>query len=130
MSEITANLNWLAIAIGTVVSFLMGWLWYSPKLFGAKWAAGNNIELASCDNPMPVVPLVMQLIATFFLAWLIGVTAASNALLTAFLILISIALLIAANDIFSNKSNTVVWIDASFIIVMGIVMILCHAIFS
>ncbi len=50
MAEITANLNWLAIIIGTVLSFLLGWFWYSTKLFGTKWASGNNIDLSSGDK--------------------------------------------------------------------------------
>ncbi len=34
MAEITENDNWIAVVVGAVVSFLLGWLWYSPKLFG------------------------------------------------------------------------------------------------
>lgn len=29
-----ALVNWLAVSVGTIVAFLAGWLWYSPKLFG------------------------------------------------------------------------------------------------
>ena len=30
--------NWLAVGVGTVAAFMVGWLWYSPLLFGKKWA--------------------------------------------------------------------------------------------
>ena len=40
MDELTNDVSWLAVAVGAVVSFLVGWLWYSPKLFGPKWAEG------------------------------------------------------------------------------------------
>ena len=84
MADLTANVNWIAVIVGTVLSFLLGWLWYSPKLFGVKWAEGNKIELATSDNPMPVFSMLLQLVATFCLAWLIGVTAANDALMSAF----------------------------------------------
>jgi len=128
MSELTANVNWIAVVAGTVLSFLLGWLWYSTKLFGVKWAAGNNVNLAGSGDTMPVGPLLLQLVATFFLAWIIGVTAANEALMTAFLVLITITLLIAANGVFAKKSSAAIWIESSFIIVMGIVMIACHAV--
>ena len=31
MNELTMDVNWLAVGIGTVLSFMLGWLWYSPK---------------------------------------------------------------------------------------------------
>jgi hypothetical protein len=123
MAELTANVNWIAVIAGTILSFLLGWLWYSPKLFGVKWAEGNNVELATGDSTMPVFSMLLQLVATFFLAWLIGVTAANDALMSAFLVLITIALLIAANGVFAKKTTAAVWIESSFIIAMGVVMI-------
>ena len=45
MGEITANVNWLAVIVGAVVAFLLGWLWYSPKLFGTQWAKDVGVEL-------------------------------------------------------------------------------------
>lgn len=128
MGELSTNVNWLAVGAGTVLSFILGWAWYSPMLFGNKWAAGNSVELASKDNSMPVFPLVLQLIATFAMAWLIAVTAANEALMTAILAILTIALMIAANGKFAQKPNTVVWIESIFIIVMGVVMIACQAV--
>ena len=130
MAELTTNVNWLAVIIGGVLSFLLGWLWYSPKLFGTKWAAGNNIALPTGDDKMPVAPLLMQVIATFLLAWLIGVTAASHALLTAFLILVTAAMLIAANGAFAKKSSAAIWIETTFVLAMGAVMIITHGVLS
>ena len=36
MGEITSGVNWLAVTVGAVAAFLLGWLWYSPKLFGGQ----------------------------------------------------------------------------------------------
>ena len=51
MAEL-ANVNWLAVIVGAVAAFLAGWLWYSPRLFGVKWAEGSRVELGSA-NEMP-----------------------------------------------------------------------------
>ena len=44
MPELTDNVNWLAVIIGFVLAFALGWLWYSPKLFGRKWAEGVGLD--------------------------------------------------------------------------------------
>jgi hypothetical protein len=128
MAEITANVNWLAVIVGTVVSFLLGWLWYSPKLFGTKWAAGVGVDLGAAAS-MPVGAMVAQLIATFLLAWVIGITAAREALLTAILIVIMVALFIVANGLFAKKSGYAIGVEAGFIVAMAVVMIAAQAIF-
>ncbi len=73
MMEITANVNWLAVVVGAVAAFLLGWLWYSPKLFGVKWAQGVGVSLDKADGP-PAAALLVQGLGTFLLAWVVGVT--------------------------------------------------------
>ena len=126
MNELTMNVNWLAVGIGTVLSFMLGWLWYSPRLFGKKWAEGSGIELTD-SSAMPVAPLAVQLLATFLLAWLIAITASHEALLTAILILLTVACFVATNSMFVKKSTTAIMIEVSFVLAMGVVMIAVHA---
>ena len=127
MSELTVNVNWLAVGIGTVLSFVLGWLWYSPKLFGKKWADGSGIELAD-SSAMPVAPLIFQLLATFLLAWLIAIAAAHDARLTAILIVLTVACFVATNSMFVKKSATAIFVEVGFILAMGVVMNAVHAI--
>ncbi len=126
MGELTMNVNWPAVGVGTVLSFMLGWLWYSPKMFGKKWAEGSGIELTD-SSAMPVAPLIFQLIATFLLAWLIAITATQDALLTAILILLTIACFVATNSMFVKKSSTAITIEVGFVLAMGVVMIAVHA---
>jgi len=126
MDELTVNVNWIAVLVGTVLSFILGWAWYSAKLFGVKWAEGSRVELATSEQPMNPTPLIVQLVGTFLLAWLIGVTAASDKLMTAFLILITIAVMIAGMGLFVKKSRYAVFADVGFVIAMGVVMIACQ----
>ena len=47
MGELTAGVNWLAVGISAVLSFGLGAVWFSPMLFGEKWAAGVGIEIGA-----------------------------------------------------------------------------------
>ncbi len=127
MGEITANVNWLAVVIGGVLAFLLGWLWYSPKLFGTKWAEGAGVELGSA-GAMPVGAMVAQAVGTFLLAWVVGVTAASSALFTFILIVLTIAALIFAAGKFARKSMYAVYTETGFVIAMAVVMFVVQAI--
>ena len=123
-----ANVHWLPVIVGAVISFLAGWAWYSPKLFGKKWADGSGVSLESADK-MPVFAMVSQLLALFVLALVIGMTAAVNALFTAILAILAVAMFVASMGGFVKKSNAAIVIDFFYIIVAGVIMIVSQGIF-
>jgi hypothetical protein len=126
MAELTEGVNWLAVAVGTVLSFLLGWLWYSPWLFANKWMEGVGIKP---DGKMAMPPLAVQLIGTFLLAWVVGITAAHNTLLTIILIAGTIVVLVVANGMFSMKSRYAITTEAGFIAAMVVLMIIVQGVF-
>jgi hypothetical protein len=128
MGELTHGVSWIAVIVGFVVSFLVGWLWYSPVLFGKKWAEGVGVELGGAGS-MPAGAMITQVLATFGLAWLFGITAAKNALLTIILVLVTIILFIVSNGKYVKKSNAAVAIEALYILVMGVIMFIFQMIF-
>ncbi len=127
MAEIMTGVNWLAVIVGAVVAFLIGWLWYSPKLFGTKWAAGSRVDLGSATS-MPVGAMVAQFVGLFLMSWFVGVTAASNALLTVVLATVAFTVLNYSGGSFSGKSDYAKAVDAGYWIVALVVMILVQAI--
>jgi hypothetical protein len=127
MTEITANVNWLAVAVGFVLSFALGWLWYSPKLFGPKWAEGVGVKPGDAKS-MPMAPMILQAIGTFLLAWLVGVTAAGNALATIILVAITFMVLQAASGKFTGKSDYAIATEVGFIAAMVVLMIIVQGI--
>ena len=128
MDELTTGINWIAVVVSFVVSYMMGWLWYGPKMFGTTWAEGVGVDLEDC-NEMPMMAMITQAMGTFALAWLVGITTANTALLTTILILAMLILLIVSNGKYAQKSNAAVCIEASYIVAMGIIMIICQATF-
>lgn len=120
--EVLGLVNWLAVGAGTVVAFLVGWLWYGPVLFGKKWAEGSGVALGSADE-MPVMAMVSQLVGLFMLALMVGITATSDALITAIVAILACAILTFSMGAFVKKSPYALLTDFGYIIVAGVVMI-------
>ncbi len=38
-------INWLAILVAGISAFVLGGIWYSPKLFGNAWMKDNNLSM-------------------------------------------------------------------------------------
>jgi Protein of unknown function (DUF1761) len=125
MGEIINGVSWLAVLAGAIVSFLLGWLWYSPKLFGEKWAAGSGVKMGTADQ-MPVVAMASQGIGLLLMSWFVGVTANSNALYTVILATIAFTVLQFSGNSFSGKSSYARYVDAGYWIVSLVIMILCE----
>lgn len=127
MIEITTNINWLAVVVGAVIAYLVGWIWYSPKVFGDKWMEGVGISVEGETKP-PLAPMIMQLIATFLLSWVVGVTATHNAFYTIILIIVTIVALVIAGGLFCQKSCYAIGVESGYIVVMAAIMIITQMI--
>ena len=128
MEELTAGVSWLGVVAGAVVSFLVGWLWYSPKAFGVKWAEGTGVELGASSS-MPIAALVSQAAGLFLMSWFVGITAVSNALLTVILATVAFTVLGYSGGLFGRKSGYARNVDAGYWIICLVIMILCQGIF-
>jgi Protein of unknown function (DUF1761) len=128
MSELTAGVSWIGVVAGFVVSFGLGWLWYSPRMFGKTWAEGSRVSMQGA-GAMPAFAMVTQALGTFGLAWLFGITAAGSKLLTIILVLATLILLIVSNGKYAQKSNAAVGIEAAYIVAMGVIMFIGQMIF-
>ena len=128
MEELTHNVNWLAVCLGAFFAYMLGWLWYSPKLFAEKWMEGVRIEYKEGDA-MPMGAMLIQALGTFLLAWLIGITAVHEALLTAALITLTIVTLLAGGGLYCQKSHAAIAIECGFVVSMVVIMIVCQGIF-
>ena len=128
MDELTTDVSWLAVVVGATVSFLAGWLWYSPKLFGAKWAEGTGVKMGTADD-MPVGALGFLLVGLFLMSWFVGVTAVSNALFTVILATLAFTVLAYSGGMFAKKSGYARNVDAGYWIISLVIMIVCQGIF-
>lgn len=128
MGEITQGVSWIGVFVGAVGAFLAGWAWYSPMLFGKKWAADNGLQLGTASD-MPAVAMASQFIGLLLVSWFVGVTAVSSALFTAILALAGFAVLLFSTGSFAKKSMYVRLVDSGYWVVAFIVMIIAQGIF-
>ncbi|MGI9401885.1 MAG: DUF1761 domain-containing protein [Rhizobiaceae bacterium] len=127
MAELMNGVNWIAVIVGAVVAFLAGWLWYSPMLFGKKWAEGYGLELGTASE-MPVGAMVAQVLGLLLLSWFVGVTAASNALFTVILATVAFTVLGYSGGLFRKNNSYVRNVDAGYWILAVVIMIVVQGI--
>lgn len=128
MNELVEGVSWVGVVVSFVLSFLLGWVWYNPRVFGRKWAEGVGVPVEG-PSAMPVAAMIYQALGTFGLAWLFGITAAGSELLTIILIVVTVILLVVSNGKYAQKSNAAVTIEAAYIVAMAIIMFVCQGIF-
>lgn len=128
MSELTIGVSWTAVIVGAMASFLLGWLWYSPRVFGRKWAEGVGVKVGAASS-MPIAAMVSQLVGLFLMSWFVGVTAVSNALFTVILATVAFTVLGYSAGLFGKKSSYARNVDAGYWVVCLVLMVICEGIF-
>ena len=126
--ELTTGVSWMGVIVGAVASFLLGWVWYMPKVFGTKWAEGHGVEMGSAKS-MPVMAMIAQMLGLFLVSWFVGVTAVTSALATAILALLGFALLNDSGSMFAGVPTPGRLINLGYWIASFVVMIICQGIF-
>ena len=70
------EVNWIAIVVAAVASFLLGGLWYSPALFGKAWQreVGLTDEQMKNSNMFKIfgLTLLLCLLAAWMFATFLG----------------------------------------------------------
>ncbi|WP_345440846.1 DUF1761 domain-containing protein [Microbacterium gilvum] len=65
------EINYWAVVLATLSSMVVGSVWYTPKVFGTRWA-----QLAKVDMDRPgataIVPIVVTLVVSFVTAWVLA----------------------------------------------------------
>src|SRR5215207_9948777 len=75
-TDFLSHVNWLAVLVAAVAYFVLGGLWYSKALFGARWAQLMKLDMSNPDlkkgmGGMMVSTFVLILIICFGLEILI-----------------------------------------------------------
>ena len=89
---------------------------------------GVGVDLGSASE-MPVGAMLSQLIGLFLMSWFVGVTAVANALLTVILATAAFAVLAYSGGMFAKKSAYARGVEAGYLAVCLVVMIVAQGIF-
>jgi hypothetical protein len=116
-----SGLNYFAVVLAAIVSFLFGWLWYGV-LFSKSWmaAVGKTEADIKAQGASPV-PFVIAFVAQFVMAWVLagvighlgpGEVTLKNGLITAALIWIGFVITtLAVNHAFQGARRSLTLID-------------------
>ena len=69
------EINYWAVLIATASSMIVGTIWYTPKVFGTRWAKLANVDM-NRPGASAVIPIVVTLIVSFVTAWVLAGAAA------------------------------------------------------
>jgi hypothetical protein len=69
---INYGVNYLAIVVAAVVALVIGFIWYSPRVFGNRWMAYLGTTQAQLGNPGPT-GMVVGVVASLLNAWVLSV---------------------------------------------------------
>jgi len=83
------NINYIAVAIATITSYLLGFAWYHWAVFGEAWASALGLTKEEADNTEGlggafIMSLISGLTKALFIALLVAVTNISGVLSGAF----------------------------------------------
>ena len=121
------EVSWLAVIVATVLSFMLGGLWYSPRVFGARWAEGCGVDLESGDaGKHAVKALSVQFVSTLLLAWVLGAMVDAGEWLMIVATVGVVAVILISAGFFHRNSNFAAVIEGVFVVAMAAVMIVVH----
>lgn len=68
------EINWLAVALATVSSMVVGFIWYARPVFGTLWIRLSGVDEKSMGNG--VVPIIITIVVSFITAAVLAGSAA------------------------------------------------------
>jgi hypothetical protein len=118
------GVNWLAVGLGAIASFMLGWFWYSPKGFYPVWSASAKVSHDKGD-PMGAafgsLVLGLLLYATF-----VGVMMARGLLGPLLLGILAFVIMGYSNNAFKKLGAASRTVDAGSWAASGVLMILAQ----
>lgn len=81
-THVLADVNYLAVVVAAIATFILGGLWYAPFLFGNAWKRVNGFTDADlAKRSMPATfgaAFILQLISALVLAFFVGQEATAH----------------------------------------------------
>ena len=125
MEALVTNVNWLAVGVGTIISYLFASFWYSPLVFGSKWAHGVGLKERTQDG-FSFYALVCQFFAILLLAWINSLIMGNGSLVFIFLISLTIFFFVLTANLMSDNSNYCSLVEATFVFAITLIMTACN----
>lgn len=69
---VNLGVNYLAVIVAAIVALVIGFIWYSPRVFGNRWMAYLGTTQAQLGNPGPM-GMAVGVVASLLNAWVLAV---------------------------------------------------------
>ena len=125
MDPLVANVNWLAVGVSTIISYLFASFWYSPFIFGKKWTDGVGLKLGVEEN-FSLYALVSQFFATLLFAWIVSLIVGNGSLAFIMLISLTIFFFLLTANLIAEHSIYASFIEATFVLLISVIMTVCN----
>lgn len=124
MAGLFEGVDWIGVGAGAVLSFLVGWFWYSPKGFYPAWSASAGVTHRSGD---PMAAAFGSLVVGLLLyATFVGVMMARGQCGPLILGIIAFIVMGYSNNAFKKLGAVSRTVDAGSWAVSGLLMILAQ----
>ena len=110
------GVNYLAVVVAAVVALVIGFIWYSPRVFGNRWMAYLGTTQAQLGNPGPtgmlvgVVASLINALALAVLALNLGGKSVTDGVLLGVLAWLGFMATITAAQISFEKKSWGLWV--------------------
>ena len=71
---VNLGVNYLAVIVATILAMVIGFAWYSPRVFGDRWMAYLGTTQAQLGNPGPM-GMAVGVVSALLNAWVLAVLA-------------------------------------------------------
>jgi hypothetical protein len=121
-TNLIANIHWLPVVVMTILSFVLGFAWHQPFLFGKTWTKENNPDKAALKQNVPLIfsgTAVMHFLALAGLSALVSGMGSAQGLLGGLLIsVVWVFPAMCGTYLFANRSLKLLAIDAGMYVVL------------
>lgn len=121
-NNLISNIHWIPVILVTILTFVIGFLWHQPFLFGKTWKRENNPNDVLQKINAPKIfggTAVLHFIAIMSLSALVSGKGGVNGLLTGFLIsFVWVLPAMGGTYLFANRSVRLLAIDSGMYILL------------
>lgn len=122
MEAFIAQIEWIPVLSSVIVTFILGWLWYSPALFLKPWLKGIP------DPPKWQAPMWMPLSAhagsLLFLAIVVQTLLKTGQVVLLVLVAFTVMGFIKSNGMYAGKNKIAISIEVLYILASVLLMVL------
>ena len=122
MEVFLSQIEWFPVIISTVITMMLGYLWYSPVLFLQTWLKGLP-EPPKWQAPM-WLPVIAQVGALLFLAMVVNRLQSMNEWILLLGVTFTIMGFTKANGMYSGKTKTSISVEVTYILASVLIMII------